>query len=277
MQSTRVALATQHGKERQVAPAFADTLGWTIERAETDTDVWGTFAREVPRVLSPLNTALEKARSGARQLGLRAGVGSEGTIGPHPHIPFVTVDHEVLAFVDLAEGFEVVEHVLSTDTVAVSELWHENLLLDDIMERADLPHHALIVRTDTPSSPMVVKGITSREGLERAIHSIRSDDPGATIVLESDHRAMMSPSRQKVIRDCARKLVMRLAQYCPACATRGWGVVDLERGIPCRGCGTLSQDAISADVEGCVRCDYRVTVPREFSEVDPAQCQVCNP
>ena len=274
---TCVALATQHGKERQFSPAFAEILGWDIEVATVDTDAWGTFSGDIPRLLSPRDAALEKARSGARALGSARGLGSEGTIGPHPSIPFLTVDHEIAAFVDLEGGLEVVEHVLSTDVVAVSDRWHENLSLDDVIEQADLPRHALIVRTETASSPIVVKGITSREGLERAIGSIHRDDPGATIVLESDHRAMMSPSRQAAIEECARKLATRLSRLCPSCSARGWGVVDHARGVLCRECGTFSLDAIFGDVEGCARCEHRVTMSRGISEVDPAQCQVCNP
>lgn len=274
---TRVALATQHGKEKQFSPVFAEVLGWHITVAPLDTDVWGTFSGDVPRHLSPRDTALEKARTGARSLGYARGMASEGTVGPHPAIPFLTVDHEIAAFVDLESGIEVVESVLNPDIVAVSEIWDDTVLLEDIMEKADLPRHALIARTDSGSSPMVVKGMTSRAELERAIDTIRRDDPDATIVFESDHRAMMSPSRQVAIEECARKLATRLASLCPSCSAMGWGLVDCERGVPCRECGTLSADAISGDVEGCVRCDHRITIRRGISEVDPAHCLVCNP
>jgi hypothetical protein len=274
---TRVALATQHGKERQLAPPFAEILGWDIEVAAVDTDTWGTFSGDIPRLLSPRDTALGKARSGALSVNLATGLGSEGTIGPHPSIPFLTVDQEVLAFVDLEVGYDVVERVVSTDIVAVSEIWHEGVALDELVERADLPRHALIAKTKSTSSPMVIKGLTSRGDIEHSLAALLDAHPDAEIVLESDHRAMMSPSRQAVIEQCARKLATRLSRLCPSCSTRGWGVMDHERGAPCRECGTLSLEAIVADVEGCVGCEHRVIRRRDISEIDPAQCQVCNP
>lgn len=276
-QRTQVALATDHGKQHAIAPAFVEILGWQIEVAAIDTDSWGTFTGDVPRLLSPRETAREKAQRGAVSLGLGLGVGSEGTIGPHPHVPFLTSDLEILAFVDLEEGYAVFESVLSTEIVAVSEMWSTNLSLVDLVERADLPRHALIARTVNTSPPMIHKGITTLDELKRCLSKLQEADAHAEILIESDYRAMMSPSRQAVIEQCAHKLATRLTRLCPSCSTRGWGVVDHERGVPCRGCGTLSRDAISADIEGCVRCDHRVTSLRAVSEVDPAQCQVCNP
>lgn len=274
---TRVALATQHGKERQVAPPFAQILGWEIEVAPLDTDQWGTFSGDTPRHLSPQETALEKARSGALSLGLSAGLGSEGTIAPHPGIPFLMVDHEVLAYVDVEEDFEIVEQVVSTDVVAISEEWHDGCSIDELIAQADLPRHAVIAKTVETLMPTVLKGLTSKAELESALNFLGASRPESRIVFETDHRAMMSPSRQAVIEQCAQVLANRLARLCPSCSARGWGVVDRKLGVSCSECGTLSLDAISADVEGCVKCDHRVTVSRGLSEIDPAQCQVCNP
>jgi hypothetical protein len=272
-----VALATRHGKERQLRAAFSDVLGWNISVAAIDTDSFGTFTGDVPRSMSPRETALAKARRGAEALGLARGLGSEGTIGPHPGIPFVTAAHEIIAFVDRDEGFELVESVVSTDVLAVSEPWTPELSLEELGGRAGLPAHGLIVRTVGSSLAKIHKGLTTLEGLRQAIAECQSSDPGAQIQVESDFRAMMSPTRQAVIETCAWKLANRLARLCPECSCPGWGLVGYEYGATCGGCGAPSSDVASADIEGCARCDYRVVAPRPVVQVNPAQCDVCNP
>ena len=127
-----VAFATRHGKETQLRAAFSEVLSWHIDVAAVDTDLFGTFTGDVPRRLSPRETALAKARRGAEALGLARGLGSEGTIGPHPGIPFLTANHEILAFIDRDEGFELVESVTSTDILAVSESWSPELSLEEL-------------------------------------------------------------------------------------------------------------------------------------------------
>jgi hypothetical protein len=47
---SRVALLTQHGKERVIAPVLEPGLGRSIELVSGfDTDQFGTFTRETPR------------------------------------------------------------------------------------------------------------------------------------------------------------------------------------------------------------------------------------
>ena len=97
-------MVTKHGKLAQLEPAFAQLPQWQLELAEVDnkvfdTDTFGTFNGEIPRTLSPKQTVIAKARAGAEMTGCDFAIASEGTIGPHPAFPFVTADHELLAFV----------------------------------------------------------------------------------------------------------------------------------------------------------------------------------
>ena len=68
----QVALLTQHGKERVIAAALEPALGCRVERvAGYDTDLLGTFTRDIPRE----GTKLEAARSCKRPFpGRRAGI-----------------------------------------------------------------------------------------------------------------------------------------------------------------------------------------------------------
>ncbi|MEC5218726.1 hypothetical protein RCH09_003700 [Actimicrobium sp. GrIS 1.19] len=55
---SRVALLTQHGKERVIAPVLEPGLGCSIELVTGfDTDQFGTFTRETPRHGSQLEAA----------------------------------------------------------------------------------------------------------------------------------------------------------------------------------------------------------------------------
>jgi hypothetical protein len=84
-----IALATKHGKLRQIGPWIEALDDWTVELAEIDTDQFGTFSGEVARVKSPRDTAIAKAKAAAELLGSDYGLASEGTIGAHPAYPWV--------------------------------------------------------------------------------------------------------------------------------------------------------------------------------------------
>ena len=81
----QVALLTQHGKERVIAPVLEAALGCRVERvARYDTDLLGTFTRDIPRAGTQLDAARRKARLGMELAGLPLGLASEGSFGPDP-------------------------------------------------------------------------------------------------------------------------------------------------------------------------------------------------
>jgi hypothetical protein len=273
---TTVWLATKHAKGDLMAPVFVDHLGWDVREVEVDTDQWGTFTPETPRVLSPRDAALEKARHAVRVTGGGPGLGSEGTVGSHPVFPLVTSITEHIALVDPSQGLEIVHHHTSTDIVAVHTVWRGDIDRDEFVRLADLPHHAVIVRAAShPGS--AVKGIRHLDEVINAVAAFRREYPDDDLVVESDFRAMMSPSRQRVIAECAKTFAEQLSVRCPTCDAPYWGVVDRERGLPCLACGLRNEDAIRADVWGCWRCDARESVAREVDSIDPSRCNRCNP
>lgn len=272
-----IAFATMHGKEKLVAPIFERELGWSVRVANLNTDLFGTFSGEIPRSLSAHDTVVEKARRGALHAGLALGIASEGSIGAHPHIPFLDADVELMALVDVERNLELVVSHIGPGVVALREVWTSTSDLEEISVRADLPHHAVIVRKGEGPLLWARKGIRSADDLGVAIADARHEGPAGEIVIESDFRAMMSPSRQVNIAACATSLVRRLATVCPSCTTWGWGVVGAERGVPCAGCGGVVEGAVRADIEGCVACPDTVVTAREHAAVDPAHCETCNP
>ena len=59
----RVALLTQHGKERVIAPVLNAALGCSVERVDGfDTDTLGSFTLDIPRAGTQLKAARKKAR-----------------------------------------------------------------------------------------------------------------------------------------------------------------------------------------------------------------------
>ena len=79
---SRVALLTQHGKERVIASVLKPGLGCAIELVTGfDTDQFGTFTAETPRYGTQLEASRRKARKGMEIARAAQGIASEGSVG----------------------------------------------------------------------------------------------------------------------------------------------------------------------------------------------------
>ena len=101
--------------------------------------------------------------------------------------------------------------------------------------------------------------------------------PNGFVVIESDLRAMHSPSRQRNIEEVAKLLAMRVNLLCPNCQIPGWGRVGYEKGLNCSECELENPDAIRQEKLGCVKCDHIELGKVVSSTLSPAQCNFCNP
>jgi len=271
-----IALATKHEKEKIFEPIFS-SLGWELKLANIDTDQFGTFSGEIERELSPSETAIAKAKAAALDAGVSMGVASEGAVAPHPQIPFLNADFEWVAYVDLESGLELVESVVSTEIVAFRAEYQQGMDLAEIFRGADLPSHALIAKAQTSSGVWAIKGLRSIEDISKAVSQAAELGLLQTLVFESDFRSMCSPSRQQNIRVCIEKLAHRLESRCPSCQGRGFGMVDVERGVACSDCGEISLTAVRAEIHGCVLCSHREVRENKATTITPDRCLVCNP
>ena len=95
----RAVLATKHGKLPLIAPPLAAAVGLDVTAVPVDTDTPGTFTGEVPRPGPPLATAVAKARLAMESAWVPLGLASEGSIGPHPDVPFCLTDAELVVLV----------------------------------------------------------------------------------------------------------------------------------------------------------------------------------
>lgn len=274
--SKRIALATKHGKLTQIAPAFEAVPEWELTLAEIDTDEFGTFSGEIPRTLSPRDAAIAKARAGAKLLGTDYGLASEGSIGSHPQLPWVTSDHELLALVCVSKDFVIVESHLSADIRAHKEEVNDDTDLEELATRLDLPEHAANILYSQDTELIVLKGIHNPEKFIAELTTLREASV-QNLRVESDFRAMSSPSRQRNISACAEKLVTRISTRCVGCNEIGWGKVGYEYGLPCSGCGQMVASVPHSEKFGCVACDYSEVVSLGQHSIDPARCDFCNP
>ena len=267
------ALATKHQKEKILSPIFG-RLNISIAHAEVDTDQLGTFTGETPRLASPKETVIKKARMGMELRGLQYGVASEGSIGPDPALIFVNSDIELMAWIDDENQIEIVESLKSFEIVAQSSSFKREESYANFLKKIDFPNHAVIIRGDSSDAP-IHKGINDLANLDTLINQIFRESE--SVIIESDLRAHFSPSRRLNIERLGNKLIDRLASLCRECNQPGWGAVDYLFGLPCNDCGELNLEAVSGKIFGCCKCDYREEIFDDKKSISAAECLLCNP
>jgi len=272
-----VALLTQHGKERVIAPELAAVLDCRVARVGGyDTDLLGTFTRDVPRAGTQIEAARRKARLGMELADLPLGVASEGSFGVDPFAGIMPWNTELVIWVDAERDLEVIglaqgparfTHLRTGDWGAA----------EDFARRAGFPEHHLVVRPDDESDPRIRKGITTWGELGGAFREAREVSVGGQVFIEHDLRAHAHPSRMENIRLAAADLAARVGSLCPSCLTPGFWVVERVAGLPCGLCQGPTRETV-ADVYGCLMCTHRVTRRRTGpTHADPARCDYCNP
>ena len=267
------AIATKHLKEKIVAPVF-ERLGIKVVVSNIDTDLLGTFSGEIPRVGTPKEVVLNKARLGITESALQYGLASEGAIGPDLSIPFVISDVECMAWIDTVLNLEILEFYRSFEIVAAHITVTKKDSLTNFLKRADFPNHSLIAKSENGSG-QIFKGIDTFERLETAINEISKESE--KLIIESDLRAHHSPSRRKNISAVAEKLVNRLSCLCPKCHAPGWGEVGYLYGLACLECKNFEEGAVRGKIIGCAGCDYTEEQVGQKKFIAPAECSICNP
>jgi hypothetical protein len=272
-----VALLTQHGKEHVLATVLDEAVGCRVRRVDGyDTDLLGTFTRDIPRAGTQLEAARTKARLGMKLSGLPLGLASEGAFGADPMTGLFPWNTEVLIWIDDRQGLEVVG-------IAQGKANHGHLLTPDwtaaaaFAEHCRFPGHQLVVRPDSQDDPRIRKGIGSWADLETGFAWARQVSSNGQVFLETDVRAHANPTRMENIRRAAEDLASKLCSPCPECGAPGFWCIERVPGLPCEWCGAPTQET-QADVLGCVKCTHRVTHQRsDRTTADPARCDYCNP
>ncbi|MDQ2757701.1 MAG: hypothetical protein M3Y71_14260 [Actinomycetota bacterium] len=268
------ALATKHGKEEQIAPALR-RVGLQVVIANIDTDTFGTFTGDIPRLGTPLEVATRKARAAIEALQTRLGLASEGSFGPHPEVPLLTADLETIVLLDDLHGTVVTEQVISLAATALSRRVAPGEDTSKLCVTVGFPDQALICRPADGSLRHITKGITTFDGLDHAIRRAAASSADNRARVETDLRADRCPARREVIGRVADKLAARLACRCPRCGVPGYGATHHEPGLLCGLCGDPTRLPAAA-VLTCSQCDHQERRPA-LGTADPASCDRCNP
>jgi len=273
----RIVLTSKHEKLKLIKPAFDQYLGCDLFEENLDTDQLGTFSGEIERTAPPRETAILKARLGMNSTGLKIGVASEGSVSPDPVIPFVNSNIEHLVLVDDENQIVISEVYRSFDITVATITTSPGKDISEFLQTADFPNHGLIVRPNAEKKNDCVKGIRDLDSLNNAIAAISRISADGLVVIESDLRAHFSPSRQKNIAIVAKQLAVRASRLCPNCQMPGWGRSGYEKGLKCSTCKLENPDAIRQAKTSCDNCNHILLGQVLAKELDPANCQFCNP
>lgn len=273
----RIAFLTQHGKEALLRPLLQQTLGCEVVRAEGfDTDRLGTFTRDVGRPGSQLEAARAKAVKAIELSGARVGLGSEGAFGADPVGGLMPWNAEVLVWHDAATGIEIIGAAQGPGH-SLQRLIRDEEELHRFAGAADFPAHGLVLRPDSPEDRRIVKGMRDVGELSQVFAELSRASSSGQVFVESDLRAHMNPTRQRIILLAAENLVARILSACPACDAPGFGEKERIGGLPCGLCGAPTRLPL-AHLWMCAACGHAERREVEEATVaDPARCDYCNP
>ena len=270
-------LVSMHRKADIIVPIFAAQLGLHIIAQTTiDTDQFGSFTGEIARPDTQYQTAVAKARAGMVYSGAKLGIASEGSFFPHPAIPWLTINHELVVLVDDVHGWVLEGWATSSETAAARQQVRTYADVYEFARRVGFPEQGIVVRYDIDGVAQLHKDADTLEALCAVVECAHHANTG-DIWLETDLRAHRNPKRRLVISQAAEDLVRNAQRMCATCTAPGMRKIATVPGLPCEWCGTPT-DQPRALVYACVRCDYRVELPHPDVHTAAAEyCGVCNP
>jgi hypothetical protein len=259
-----------------IAPVLAELPGCRVEKVDGfDTDLLGTFTRDIAREGSQLDAARKKARIGMELSGLCIGLASEGSFGTDPFSGMLPWNRELLIWIDDRLGIEIIATSAGKTNLShrLIESWEEAM---DFARSAGFPQHHLVIRPADENHPELRKGLADWDSLGDAVTWALNFAPNRRAFIETDMRAFANPTRLENIRLAAVDLGRRLSSFCPACGAPGFALGGQVRGLPCEDCGTPTNE-VKADSHRCVRCEHQMLVEREREYASARYCDYCNP
>lgn len=270
-------IVTKHNKNEVLKPLFEKQLFVNVSTTTNfDTDQFGTFSGEVERKDDALNTLRKKCLKAMEEYNHDLAIASEGSFGPHPSIPFLTADDELMILIDKKNQLEIISREITTET---NFNGRDIKTIDELVDFANLvnyPSHGIILKNQSNQTDAPIKDIKSLNLLIDAFEELIKN--GNTCFAETDMRAMNNPTRMKVIEKAGKKLLKKLLSKCPNCSTPGYDVIKVNAGLPCGQCGFPTRSTLS-QLLGCLKCGYTETkfYPNSKEIEDPMYCDRCNP
>jgi hypothetical protein len=272
LKSRTLFIITKHQKETVIAPVWQHRIGGPITVFSSfDTDAFGTFSGTVERKKPARETLRDKLVAGMQEAGATLGIASEGSFGPHPTLPFLPCNEELVMLIDREQNLEITGRAITTDTNFSSLQTGDWIAVLRFLEQIHFPEHGLMVKHAQEKS---VRFYNDLQKLEEEIKPIL--EPGTPLLFETDMRAMHNPTRLKVIEQGMQDLMNKLFSPCPACGHPGFEVTEAIPGLPCSWCG-LPTRLIMQEIYTCRQCGCSQTNRRPEETADPQYCDHCNP
>jgi hypothetical protein len=267
-----LAIISKHKKESVLQPLWQQRTGGPVCIIDDfDTDAFGTFSGTVTRKKNALDTLREKLTAGLHFSNRSFGLASEGSFGPHPHLPFLTCNEELVMLIDFEHDLEITGRAISTETnfssVTVQQ-WPE---VSEYLTRAQFPEHGIVIRL---ADGMQIQFTHSCEELQEIIMPCLQR--GEPVTLETDMRAMANPTRLRVIGQAMENLLEKIYRVCPDCQKPGYAIQQMIAGLPCAWCGAETR-LPKAALYCCTGCGFSETRTLSDRTADPGVCDHCNP
>lgn len=270
-------IATQHGKEKIIAPLFEKEFDVNcVVNEKFDTDSLGTFSGEIERQHDVITTLRQKCYSAIQHYECDLVIASEGSFGAHPTVFFLPANEEHLMLIDLKNNLEISVSELSTETNFNGTYIHTEEELIEFLAKVLFPSHGIILKSDETNFTTIYKGITNDKDLKSKFNEIL--DSFGKVFVETDMRACYNPTRMRIISLATQKLVEKIKNKCPQCATPGFEITKVNRGLPCELCKSPTQSTLSVHYS-CKKCNYleEIMYPKNKKNEDPMYCDYCNP
>ncbi|MBD2609434.1 hypothetical protein H6G81_34335 [Scytonema hofmannii FACHB-248] len=277
--SNRVAiLATMHQKEIVIAPLLEQLGIKVIVPPDLNTDIFGTFTREIERPGTQIEAARLKAEKALAITGESLAIASEGTFCPHPSLPYISSNREIVILLDKENNLEIIGEEFSLETNHNFQIIHNVEEAYKFATKVGFPEHGLIVISDSPKeSGEIFKGIITDKQLEEAVNLALKKSSTKKVHIETDMRAMYNPTRMRNIEKATRNLIKKINTFCPNCGMPGFEITQRIKGLPCASCYTPTLLTRAVKYQ-CQKCGF--TQQESFPDgkyADPGQCMYCNP
>ncbi|WP_190303434.1 DUF6671 family protein [Pseudanabaena sp. UWO311] len=271
-------IATMHRKELAIAPILQTSLGVIVTVPQDfDSDLFGTFTRDIDRPANQVETAKLKAEKVLEIIEADLAIASEGSFFPHPMLG-IPYNREIVLLLDKKHNFSVYGEFLSADTNFGHQEISSYSQAYDFAMTIGFPDHAIVLMPDakTSAKESIYKGINSEDLLKESVNELLQQSP--QIHIETDMRSLYNPTRMGNIAKATEELVRKLQQLCPHCNFVDFDVVKKIKGLPCELCGLPTQ-VTRAHVYQCDRCQFQqeVLFPDQVQLADPMYCSYCNP
>jgi hypothetical protein len=270
-----------HYKEKVMAPLLEKELGIKIIVPQNfDTDAFGTFTREIKRLGNQLEAARLKAKEALTRTGETLAFASEGAFGPHPYLPFLSCNREIVVLIDTLNELELVGEVLSSETNYNHRTIKTVEEAFDFANQVGFPEHGLVVMLEPhpQAQQEIIKGIVTEQQLTESVEWVLAQSSNRKAHIETDMRALYNPTRMRIIEQATLDLIRKINQVCPNCSYPGFDVTERKEGLPCEWC-TFPTTLTLVAISHCQKCGFsqEVLFPDGVEKADPAQCMYCNP